>query len=211
MPVGHEEFATQRLVDLELLLVQHASDLALFLAYDRPGRLAERPGLARAFFAQRCVSDAQLNQTIEAFRSVGAYVEVFEGEFPFIQALAAGRLQEIPRPLKVVYNGLEGGVVPDGFEPGRKALIPAIADSYGMVCSTSNAYVCALCRHKFHYLTLLRALGVATRPTWQYQPTSGWAGAKRPANGTKVIVKSTYESWSVGVTERSVFEVDDIL
>jgi D-alanine-D-alanine ligase len=171
--------------------------------------VAERPGLVRAFFAQRCVSDAQLDQTIEAFRSIRSYVELFEGEHSFLQALTSGRLQEIPRSLKVVYNGIEGGVVPEGFEPGRKALIPAIADSYGIAYSTSNAYVCALCRHKFHYLTLLRALGVPTRPTWQYEPSTGWSADKRPPDGTKVIVKSTYESWSVGVTEQSIFIVDD--
>jgi D-alanine-D-alanine ligase len=209
VPGEPDETTRQRLADLELLLVERAHELALFLAYDRPARVAERPGLVRAFFAQRCVSDRQLDQTIDAFRSVGSYVELFEGEHPFLSALATGRLQAIPRRLKVVYNGIEGGVVPNGFEPGRKALIPTIADSFGMACSTSNAYVCALCRHKFHYLTLLRALGVATRQTWQYQPRSGWSGGKRPAHGTKVIVKSTYESWSVGVTERSIFVVDD--
>jgi D-alanine-D-alanine ligase len=189
-------------------LVRQADDLALFLAYDRPSRVDERPALARAFFAQRCVSDRQLNQTIEAFRDVGAYVELFEGEQPFVEALAEGRLQALDRRLKVVYNGVEGGMVAGGFEPGRKALVPTIADSYGIVCSTSNAYVCALGRHKFHYLTLMRALGVRTPPVWQYAPRTGWTAGRRPPGGTKVIAKSTYESWSVGVTDQSIFVVD---
>ncbi len=199
----------QELLALEESLRSRAADLALFLAYDRPDRLEERPGLSRAFFAQRCVSDRQLDQTIEAFRSVGAYVELFEGEHPLLEALVDGRLQQIDRQLKVIYNGIEGGVVAGGFEPGRKALIPTIADSYGMTYSTSNAYVCALGRHKFHYLTLLRALGIQTTPAWQYSPSTGWTAGRRPARGTKVIVKSTYESWSVGVTKDSVFVVDD--
>jgi len=199
----------QQLLEIDRALVDRAHDLAVFLAYDRPSLLEERPGLARAFFAQRCVSDRQLAQTIDAFRTIGGYVELFEGEKPLLKALVEGRLQALDRRLKVVYNGIEGGSVPEGFEPGRKALIPTIADSYGIVCSTSNAYVCALGRHKFHYLTLLRALGVRTPPAWQYRPRSGWTAGRRPEMGTKVIVKSTYESWSVGVTEDSIFVVDD--
>jgi D-alanine-D-alanine ligase len=209
MRTALDEVTRQRLLGTERALVDRAGDLAVFLAYDRPKLVEERPGLERAFFAQRCVSDHQLAQTIDAFRSIGAYVELFEGEKPFLAALTEGRLQALDRTLRVVYNGIEGGSVPDGFEPGRKALIPTIADSYGMVCSTANAYVCALGRHKFHYLTLLRALGVRTTPAWQYHPLTGWTAGRHPEPGTKVIVKSTYESWSVGVTEESIFVVDD--
>lgn len=209
MRAALDDETRHHLAAAEKALVSRAGDLAVFLAYDRPRLIEERPGLSRAFFAQRCVSDHQLAQTIDAFRSVGAYVELFEGEKPLLEALTEGRLQEIDRKVRVVYNGLEGGSVLEGFEPGRKALIPTIADAYGMACSTANAYVCALGRHKFHYLTLLRALGVKTPPVWQFDPSSGWAAGSRPETGRKVIAKSTYESWSVGVTETSVFIVDD--
>jgi D-alanine-D-alanine ligase len=145
---------------------------------------------------------------INAFRSVGSYVELFEGERPLLKALADGRLQRIAKAMKVVYNGIEGGIAWDGFEPGRKALIPAVADSYGLICSNSNAYACALGRHKFHYFTVLRALGVRTPRTWHYRPSRGWAGGQEPTREVKVIAKSTYESWSVGVTDKSIFVVD---
>ncbi len=197
------------LAALERSLAARGLDLALFLVYDRPGRIDDRPGLARQFFAQRCVSDAQLNQTIQAFRSIGAYVELFEGERPFIDALASGRLHALDRSLKVAYNGIEGGIGDGGFEPGRKALIPAVADAYGVVCANSNAHGCALGRHKYHYFTLLRALGLPTPQAWHYRPGEGWAGGQAPPPGTKVIAKSTYESWSVGVTEDSIFVADD--
>lgn len=198
----------RRLADLERVITERGAELALFLVYDRPERAAERPGLARTFFAQRCVSDAQLEQTIGAFRSIGAYVELFEGERPLLAALTDGRLAGIDRRFKVVYNGIEGGIATDGFEPGRKALIPAVADSFNLVCSNSNAYACALGRHKFHYFTVLRSLGVSTPAVWHYRPDIGWAGGRAPQPGTKVIAKSTYESWSVGVTDESVFVVD---
>lgn len=197
-----------KLLDLEDRLRLRGSSLAVFLVYDRPDRIQERPDLDRVFFAQRCVSDAQLEQTVDAFRSIGAYVELFEGEQPLMTALANGRLQQLDRDLKVIYNGIEGGITRGGFQPGRKALLPAVADSYDIVCSNSNAYACALGRHKFHYLTVLQALGMSTPASWHYREAGGWAAGRRPEIGTKVIAKSTYESWSVGVTEESIFVVD---
>lgn len=199
----------QRLSELERALAERGSELALYLAFDRPQRAKERPGLARTFFVERCASAAQLTQIINAFRDIGAYVELFEGEEPFFKALADGRLQTMGQPLKLVYNEIEGGITWDGFQPGRKALIPAVADAYGLMCSNSNAYGCALGRHKFHYSTLLRELGVRTPETWHYRPSRGWAANCRPTAGMKVIVKSTYENWSVGVTDASIFHVDD--
>ena len=153
----------ERLVALERILARRGYDLALFLAFDRPERVDERPGLARTYFAQRCLSDEQLARLVDAFRSVGSYVELFEGELELLEGLADGRIQGIEKPLKVIYNGIEGGIGQHGFEPGRKALLPAVADAYGLVSSNSNAYACALGRHKFHYFTVLRACGSTPR------------------------------------------------
>lgn len=196
------------LLELESALCAVGRDLAVFLVYDRPERVEDRPGIARAFFAQRCVSDAQLDQTVSALRAAGVYVELFDGELPLLEALASGRIDRIDRSVKLVYNGIEGGIAHDGFQPGRKALIPAVADSYGLICSNSNAYACALGRHKFHYFTVLDALGVRTPPAWHYRLRRGWAGDRQPEMGMRVIAKSTYESWAVGVTNESVFTVD---
>jgi D-alanine-D-alanine ligase len=198
-----------RLSQLERALVQRAHELALYLTFDRPQRVDDRPGLARTFFAERCASNAELSEIITAFRDVGAYVELFEGEMPLLKALADGRLQAMRQPLKVVYNEIEGGITRDGFQPGRKALIPAVADAYGLTCSNSHAYGCALGRHKFHYSTVLRQLGVRTPRTWHYRRGKGWAGDQIPPREVKVIVKSTYENWSVGVTDTSIFRVDE--
>ncbi len=194
---------------LERALVQRGAELALFLVFDRPDRVAERSGLVRTYFAQRCVSDDQLASITAAFRDVDAYVELFNGEPPLLQALASGRLQAVRRPLKLIYNGIEGGIGRDAFEPGRKALVPAVADAYRIMCSNSNAYACALGRHKFHYFAVLQALGIRAPRTWHYRGARGWAGEVQPPEGVKVIAKSTYEAWSVGVTESSVFVVDD--
>jgi D-alanine-D-alanine ligase len=146
---------------------------------------------------------------VDALRSVGAYVELFAGELPLLEALASGRLHGINRRIKLVYNGIEGGIGVGAFQPGRKALLPAIADAYGMLCSNSNAYACAVGRHKFHYYTLLQALGLPIPDVWHYAIEQGWAGGLAPRPGQTVIAKSTFESWSVGVKEDSVFVVDE--
>jgi D-alanine-D-alanine ligase len=196
---------------LDALVERIAPDLALFLVYDRPGRVSERAGLSRTYFAERCESDEQLSQTVDAFRSCGAYVELFEGERAFVAALADGRLQQLPRKLKIAYNGIGSSVGVEGFKPGHKSLIPAIADSYGMMCANSNAYVSGLGWHKFHQLRLLSSLGLPVPRAWHYRLDGSWAGGMAPPAGVRVIVKSTYEAWSVGVTEASVFNVDDSL
>lgn len=195
--------------DLAARTEELGPDLAVFLVYDRPQRVQDRPDLERAYFSQRCVSDEQLAQTIDAMREVGAYVELFPGEVPFMEALAEGRVSAVDRPIKLVYNGIEGGIGVGGFKPGRKALLPAVADAYDLVCANSNAYACALGRHKFHYLTVLRAAGLPTPEAWHHRGHAGWVGGRAPEAGRRVIVKSTFESWSVGVHEDSVFIVDD--
>jgi D-alanine-D-alanine ligase len=204
-----DEGVRKSLLGIEENLRSRGEDLALFLVFDRPERVEERPGLARAFFAQRCITDRQINRLLKAFRGVGSYVELLEGELSMFEALAQGRIQAMEQPWRVLYNGIEGGIAWDGFEPGRKSLIPAVADAYALICANSNAYACALGRHKFHYFTVMRALGIRVPETWHYRPRLGWAGGLEPAAGTKVIVKSTYESWSVGVTDNSIFEVDE--
>lgn len=199
-----------RLHALEHRLVSHADDLALFLVYDRPERERERPGLSRTYFAQRCVSDEYLDVTIDAFRSVGAYVELFSGERAWLSALATGRLQQLPQRMMAAFNGIGWGIGVEGFMPGRKALVPLLADAYGMMSVNSDAHACAVTVHKFHSSLVLNGLGISTPRTWHYRPPHGWVG-HAPPQGAKVIVKSTYEAWSVGVTRDSIFTVDNTL
>ena len=208
LPSVADEQAAVTLGDLERALTARGRDVALFMAYDLAPVLEERPGLKRAYFAQRSVTDEQLTQILAAFRAIEGYVEVFESEKPLLEALASGRLQALQRDLKIIYNGIESGVVPGGFAPGRKSLIPAVADTYGIPCAHSSAYACGLALHKFHFALVLRATGVRVPRVWHFRSGHGWVG-ERPPRGIKVIAKSTYEAWSVGVTDDSVFVVDD--
>ena len=200
-----------QLAGLEASFRSQAPELAVFLVFDRPGRVNDRPGLERAMFRERCLTEERLDAIVSALRDVGAWVRVFLGEDEFLAACAAGDLTVPGRSRSIVYNGIEGGIAHDGFAPGRKALIPAVADSYGLLCANSNPYACAIGRHKYHYFTLLQAHGVPVPDVWHYRLDGSWAGDRRPARGTRVITKSTYESWSVGVSDSSVFVVGEDL
>lgn len=207
MSARPSDASADRLHAIERALVRQASDLALFLVFDRPERERDRPGLWRTYFAQRCFSDAHLDAMINAFRSVGAYVELFAGERAWINALADERLGRLPHRLKAAFNGIGWGVGTEGFMPGRKALVPLVADAYDMLCINADAHACAVTVHKFHSSLVLDGIGIRAPKTWHYHPPLGWVGARPPAD-TRVIAKSTYEAYSVGVTDRSVFVVD---
>jgi D-alanine-D-alanine ligase len=196
-----------RLSAIDDALCALGQDIALFLVFDRPTRISERPGLTRTYFAERCVSDTQLDQMLDTFRKIEAYAELLEGEQEFIKALATGHIQSVGRRLSIAYDGIGWGVGDEGFEPGRKALVPVVADSYQLLCTGSDAYTSALVLHKFHSFLVLRALGIRAPRVWGYDTQVGWLG-KRPPAGLKVIAKSTYEARSVGVTQESVFVVD---
>lgn len=192
---------------LDRAVTLNSGRLAVHLIYDRPDRETERPGLWRTHFAARCVSDSALDSMLDVLRDTGIYAELFTGERPFIDALASGRLERLGRDLHLAFNGIGWGIGAEGFMPGRKALVPLLADAYGIVPLNADGYGSALTVHKFHSFLVLRALGIRTPQTWGFHPTLGWVGP-RPELGTKVIAKSTYEASSVGVATNSVFEVD---
>ncbi|MEM9518763.1 MAG: hypothetical protein AAGA37_05540 [Actinomycetota bacterium] len=204
--LGRDE-AAARLASISRGVERIGPDIALSLVYARPSLVERRPAIARVAYAERCISDEQLSELIAAFRSIGSYVELFDGELPFLDALVSGRLSALGRRYNLVHNGIGWGITDGGFQPGRKSLIPALADSYGLVGTSSNAYTSSIALHRFHSFVLLRSLGVQAPEVWHYRPGRGWMGDRVP-EGTKVIVKSTYEAWSVGVTEDSVFVVD---
>ncbi len=197
----------RRLVALERALRDQAQDLAVFFVFDRPSLVEERPALARTFFAERCLPEIQLKQMTDALHGVGAHAQLFDGH-TFVAALVGGIHHQVNKRLIVAYNGLGYSVGRGAFEPGRKSLVPLLADSYGLLCANADPYACAFTLHKFHCFSILKLFGVNVPKMWHFRPHSGWLG-DAPPRGTKVIVKSNYESWSVGVTEESVFTADE--
>jgi D-alanine-D-alanine ligase len=148
------------------------------------------------------LSESELEIIILSFRRLGIFTRLFSSEDAFISAFLDGELGSIPRELVLVYNSAQ-----TGSGPGRKALIPAFCQLHGLPTVGSNPYVVSLARHKFHVSCLLRAMGLPAPPSWSYHWQDGWLLNQRPPLGTKVILKPTYESASIGIDDSSVVTV----
>ncbi|HET7436912.1 MAG TPA: hypothetical protein VFN10_19545 [Thermoanaerobaculia bacterium] len=151
-------------------------------------------------------SDEELEQIVGAMRALGLYVKSYFSEDDFIEAVIHGEVSELPRALKLVYNSAQTGV-----GPGRKALIPAFCRLHSMPTTSSDAYVVSLARHKYHTACVLKTAGVPVPGTWCYMPRRGWLSDARPPEGTRVIVKLTYESASIGMDADSLRYSDGTL
>jgi len=144
-------------------------------------------------------SDEELEQIVGAMRALGLYVKSYFSEDEFIEAVIHGEVSALPRTLKLVYNSAQTGV-----GPGRKALVPSFCRLHNIVTTSSDAYVVSLARHKYHTACILRTAGVPVPGTWCFMPGRGWLSGARPPEGTRVIVKLTYESASIGMDADSV-------
>jgi D-alanine-D-alanine ligase len=151
-------------------------------------------------------SEEELEQIVGAMRHLGVYVRSYFSEDDFITAVLNGEIERLPRLHKLIYNSAQTGV-----GPGRKALIPSFCRLHDLPTTGSDAYVVSLARQKFHTASILRAVGVPTAPTWCYVARRGWLNGNRPSEGTRVIVKLTYESASIGMDEASLRTVDETL
>lgn len=148
-------------------------------------------------------SDEELEQIVGAMRSFGVYVRSYFSEDEFIAAVLSGEYESLPREYKLVYNSAQSGI-----GPGRKALIPAFCRLHDIPITGSDAYVVSLARHKYHTSCILASAGIPTARTWCYLPGSGWLGRNRPPDGTRVLLKLTYESASIGLTADALRDVD---
>lgn len=159
----------------------------------------ETHSLKTEFFA-----DSEYEQIIQGLRSNGYYVIFFKSEMEFLTWYTNGGIEQIKKKHIAIYNSASAGK-----GPGRKALIPAFCNINGLAITSSNPYVVSLCRHKYHFTSLLENLGLPVVPSWYFLKSSQWLLQKKPSAGTKIIAKPTYESASIGVDENSIFDYSD--
>jgi D-alanine-D-alanine ligase len=141
-----------------------------------------------------------MDEIISAFRGFGFYVEAFFDEIDFIKTVVERGLETIPRKRKLVYNTSQKGT-----GAARHSLIPAFCKLYNVEYIGANGYVSSLCRHKYHFNTLLNKHHTNLPDAWLYEPNTKWLLSKRPPEGLKVIFKPIYEAASVGVSNSSIF------
>ncbi|HTD36094.1 MAG TPA: hypothetical protein VK669_01175 [Candidatus Limnocylindrales bacterium] len=115
--------------------------------------------------------------------------------------ILGGEQNFLPYRHKIVYTSAANGI-----GPGRRTLIPAFCSLEGLPTANSDAYSCAINRHKFHCAMLLKELGFRVPRTWWYDAEEGWFQDDRPTIGDRVIAKSTFEGASLGVSAATVGE-----
>lgn len=139
----------------------------------------------------------QADEIIYEFQRLGVSVESYFTERDFIAAVAGGGVSDDKH--RIVFTTAEGGQ-----GSGRRALIPALCNLFGLPVLNSGAHACSLARHKLHASAVLRQAGVRVPGIWMFRDGS-WAGdGTGPPSGAKVILKPTYESMCIGVDRDSV-------
>lgn len=149
-------------------------------------------------------SENEMEEIVSCFRQFGIYTKIYFDENEFIRATLEGEHKIFGKRNIIVYNSSQKGT-----GPGRKSLLPAFCNLNKLNIIGSNAYVVSLCRHKYHYNQILSQLGLPVVKSWLFDAKLGWLQNKPPNIGTKIIIKPTYESASIGIDNSSVTFYDD--
>lgn len=146
-------------------------------------------------------SRRQADEIIRSFQDLGMTVKAFFSEHEFVEAIGR-REHDSGTRHKVVFSTAEGGT---GL--GRRVLIPALCNLVSVPFVKSGAHASSVVQHKFHSAAVLQQLGIRVPGTWQFKDAR-WSGGLEPPQGSRVIVKPTYESTCIGIDEESVQIVD---
>lgn len=144
---------------------------------------------------------SQADEIIRSLQALGVTVQAFFSELEFLRwAVATNQLRA--REHTVVFTTAEGGT-----GSGRRALIPSVCNLLGLPILNSGAHACSIARHKFHANAILDRVGVRVPSAWLFN-RGLWVSGGGPPDGSRVILKPTYESMCIGVGEDSVQIVD---
>ena len=131
------------------------------------------------------LSLTQQELIVESLRNSGFETICFMDEMDFIQNFIVNNYYKEDSKYKIVINTAQKGTA-----IGRKSLIPAFCDLYGLCHTNSNPYVVSLARNKFHCSCLLKSNGLPTTNDYLFIPHNGWLLGKHPKKGEKVDRKS---------------------
>lgn len=140
---------------------------------------------------------------VESLRNSGFETVCFIDEMDFIKNYITNNYYRNDSKYPIVINTAQKGTA-----IGRKSLIPAFCDLYGLCHTNSNPYVVSLARNKYHCNCILKSNGLPTTNDYLYLPNEGWLLDKHPNEGEKVIVKLNYETSSIGLTSDNIFVYD---
>lgn len=146
------------------------------------------------------LSLTQQELIVESLRNNGFETLCFIDEMDFINNFITNDYYKNESKHKIIMNTAQKGTA-----IGRKSLIPAFCDLYGLCHTNSNPYVVSLARNKYHCSCLLKANGLPTTNDYLFIPNKGWLLGKHPHVDEEVIVKLNYETSSIGLTSDNIF------
>ena len=135
-------------------------------------------------------SEDEEARILNSLNKIGFSVHQFYNEEDFIAFVSEGQ-QKLSK--KIVINSAQKGT-----KIGRKSLIPAVCDLFGISYVGSDPYVVSLCRDKYRCGCILAQNGIPVPDAWLYQPLGGWFH-EPPATVGQLIVKPNYEAASIGI------------
>lgn len=169
----------------------------LFITNLRSGEELQDIGPDGIVNAAQYHTRSQADEIIGSFESLGITVQAFFSEQEFLRWALSTEVRALARTV-IVYSMAEAGT-----GAGRRALIPAACNLLGVPVFNSGPHACSLAQHKFHANAVLRRVGVRVPTTWFFKD-GAWLNDEAPSIGSRVILKPTYESMSIGVCEESV-------
>lgn len=101
----------------------------------------------------------------------------------------------------IVYNFAR-----DGRANGKKSLIPSFCDLLNIMYTGSDAFVISLLRNKYIYTEFLEKNKIPVPQSKIYSRPEEFSNLVNVFSGRKVIIKNRYESASIGLTSKNVFQ-----
>jgi D-alanine-D-alanine ligase len=138
------------------------------------------------------LSELEVEELINGFHDFGFATYVYYDETDFINEIVNYSRFSNYSSLIVVNLAQKGTSI------GRKSLIPAFCQLYRLRYVSSNPYVVSLCRDKYVTGAVLNQHELRTPKSWLYSK-NGWLQGRKPANGSKIIIKLNHESASIGM------------
>ena len=102
---------------------------------------------------------------VESLRNSGFETVCFIDEMDFIKNYITNNYYRNDSKYPIVINTAQKGTA-----IGRKSLIPAFCDLYGLCHTNSNPYVVSLARNKYHCNCILKSNGLPTTNDYLYLP-----------------------------------------
>lgn len=136
---------------------------------------------------------AEFSSIASAITELFGYVRIFYSELEFIKYVLDNN-KEIDLMHTIIYNFTR-----DGIMEGKKSLVPAFCDLFGLNYIGSNPFVVSLLRNKFVFSKFLASMKIPVPNTSIYNMDS-FHDFSEFDEGSPLIAKNVCESASIGMS-----------